>query len=354
MTECRILRAASGAALVLAVGLTGACGSGGTSRSSDTSRPPGSGTARLPATAPGTGFAAIPEVVRRVEPSVVTVLAGESLGSGIVYRPGVVVTNAHVVGEVRDVQLQLADGTRLGGRVQALDTVTDLAVIRPERQDLPPVPFAQDLPQVGELVIALGSPLGFENSASAGIVSGLGRVIPGSAGQNRALVDLIQTDASISPGNSGGALVDGQGRVVGVNEAYIPPSAGAVSLGFAIPAATVTDVVDELLAQGQARHPFLGVTTADLTPEIARALGLGVNQGVLVREVVASGPADSAGIRPGDVVTSMAGRRVAALEDFLSALRTLEPGQRVRVEYHRDGRSLAAEVTLGELDAPPR
>lgn len=161
---------------------------------------------------PGSDRIDFPALVEKVEPSVVTVFANSGLGSGVVYQGGgVVVTNAHVVGDTEQVELGLADGTRIGGRVVARDEVTDLAVIRAERKDLPPARFEASLPRVGEPVLAIGSPLGFENTVTAGIVSGLGREIPGAAGKNRALVDLVQTDAAISPGNSGGALVDAEG-----------------------------------------------------------------------------------------------------------------------------------------------
>lgn len=291
-----------------------------------------------------------PALVERVEPSVVTVFAGSGLGSGVAYQGGgVVVTNAHVVGDTEQVELGLADGTRIEGKVVARDEVTDLAVIRAARKDLPPARFEASLPRVGEPVLAIGSPLGFENTVTAGIVSGLGREIPGAADKNRALVDLVQTDAAISPGNSGGALVNAEGAVVGINEAYIPPQVGAVSLGFAIPAATVVDVVDELLENGRARHPFLGIAPDRVTPELADGLDLGVKEGVLVRDVVAKGPADAAGIRPGDVITAFGREEVRSVEEFLGALRDVEPGDEVKVELHRGDDRRTVTVTLGEL-----
>jgi S1-C subfamily serine protease len=170
------------------------------------------------------------EVVERVSPSVVTVLTDGGQGSGVVLRPDVVVTNAHVVGQQRKVSIVLADRTQSPVEVLGTDEVTDVAVVRTERGDLPVTELREDLPRPGERVLAIGRPLGFQNSVSAGIISGLHRDVPGSAAQTYSPVDLIQTDASISPGNSGGALLDTQGRVVGINEAYIPPAAGAVSI----------------------------------------------------------------------------------------------------------------------------
>lgn len=295
-------------------------------------------------------FARIPDIVERVEPSVVTIAAGDGLGSGVVYEPDVVITNAHVVGDVDRVTVTLANGVEIPGAVRATDTVTDLAVVDVER-DLSPVEFEEDLPRVGELVIAMGSPLGFENSVAAGIVSGLGREIPGSARQSRALVDLVQTDAAISPGNSGGALVNASGQVVGINEAYIPPQAGAVSLGFAIPAATVVDTVEELLADGTATHPFVGIAPGRLTPQLAEALGLEADSGVLVLEVVADGPAAAAGIQRGDVITEFQGAEVASVEEFLGQLRDVEPGDTVEVGLLRDGEPRTVSVEIGQLES---
>lgn len=293
----------------------------------------------------------IPEVVARVEPSVVTVLVGEGLGSGVVFRDGgLVLTNEHVVGGARTVQLALASGERVPATVVGTDSITDLAVLRAERTDLPPASFRTELPATGEIVLAMGTPLGFRNSVTLGVVSGVGREIPGSAGQSRALVDLIQTDAAISPGNSGGALVDTAGRVVGINDAYLPPQTGAVSIGFAIPAATAQDVAQDLLDDGQATHPFVGIQPGRLTPQIAERLGAPTDRGVLVLDVVEDGPAAAAGLRAGDIITTFHDEQTATVEQFLGALRAVEPGQVVDVTYLRGGDTAQTTVTLGEID----
>ena len=164
------------------------------------------------------------EVIARIEPTVVTIRTGQGSGSGVVYREdGVIVTNAHVVGSAQRVRVVFADRTEMDGRVTATDDVTDLAVVRVDRTDLPAIPIRLDLPRQGEIALAIGSPLGFENTVTQGIISGVGRDIPAAVIQGRPLVDLIQTDAPISPGNSGGALIDAQGRLVGINEAYLRP-----------------------------------------------------------------------------------------------------------------------------------
>lgn len=318
---------------------------------SEASPPPATPTTTAaPANAPnatpdvGAGFA---DLVERVSPSVVTVQRDGGAGSGVVLRPDVVVTNAHVVGESRDVTILFADGESSSGQVVGTDTVTDLAVVRTERQDLPVPEFRTDLPRAGELAVAIGSPLGFQNSVTAGIISGLHRDIPGSAAQTQSLVDLIQTDAPISPGNSGGALLDASGRVVGINEAYIPPAVGAVSLGFAIPAATVLDVTDQLLADGQATHPYLGISTGQVTAAIQRMLGVDAEQGALVVGVDPGAPAAAAGLRPGDVIVELGGEPVETVEDLLSELRQTQPGAEEKVVFVRGSDRQETTVTIG-------
>jgi len=298
------------------------------------------------------GFDRIPRVVREVEASVVAVLTESGEGSGVVWAAdGVVVTNHHVAGDARSIEVGFADGRRVPATLIATDPLTDLAVLRAERAGLPAATFAADLPEVGELAIAMGNPLGFENTVTAGIISGLHRSIPGSAPATQALVDLIQTDAAISPGNSGGALLNGDGEVIGINVAYLPPEARAVSIGFAIPAATVTDVVRQLLADGTVSHAFLGVVPAPLTPQVARQLGVTAESGVIVLETVADGPAASAGLTPGDVIVEIADEPIDSVEAFLAALRQHEPGERITVAVQRGDERMAFDVTLSDRPA---
>jgi S1-C subfamily serine protease len=314
-------------------------------------------SAPAPVTAPAANASAqaaaagnIPAVVRKVEPSVVTITHDQGTGSGVIWsKDGVVVTNAHVVGEARQVEVAFFDGRRADGRVRAADPDTDLAVVDVERSDLQPATFQKNLPTVGELAVAMGSPLGFQNTITAGIISGLHREIPGSAEQGiRSLVDLIQTDAAISPGNSGGALVNGQGEVVGINVAYIPPEQGAVAIGFAIPGATAVDVVGQLLRNGRATHSYLGIQPDQVTRDVAAELGLDQARGVVVLEVVQGGPAAQAGLEPGDVITRMDDAPIETVEDLFGELRQRKPGSQARLTLIRDGRSQEATVTLAD------
>jgi serine protease DegQ len=292
----------------------------------------------------------IPALVRKVEPSVVTISHDQGTGSGVIWsKDGVVVTNAHVVGNVQQVEVAFFDGRRADGRVRATDPDTDLAVVEVERSDLQPATFQKELPDIGELAVAMGSPLGFQNTVTAGIISGLHREIPGSAQQGiRSLVDLIQTDAAISPGNSGGALVNAEGQVVGINVAYIPPVAGAVAIGFAIPGATTVDVVGQLLRNGRATHSYLGITPGQVTQEIAAQLGLDEARGVLVRDVVEGSPAAEARLQPGDVIVGIDEARIETVEDLFGELRQRRPGTQARLTIIRDGQSQEVTVTLAD------
>jgi len=266
---------------------------------------------RAPAAVAPAARADIPAIVDAVSPSVVAVLVqgvrGQGQGSGVVWREdGTIVTNAHVVQGAGEVEVRLAGGEELPARVVAAAPAFDLAVLEVDRR-LPAVPFADALPEVGELAVAIGNPLGFEGTATAGIVSGLDRALP-TGGRTPALVGLLQTDASISPGNSGGALVDAEGRVIGINVAYVPPAARAVSIGFAIPAPVAVQVAEELLADGEVERPYLGVALGPLPPTAGRS----VEEGVLVAAVEPGGPAEAAGIERGDVVVRVGEREVRA------------------------------------------
>ena len=282
------------AAVLLAVSVS-AC-NGTDDPVTDTEQPDESDQAASDGESEPTIFTGIPALLDEVQPSVVAVVTDVGEGSGVIYDDdGSIVTNAHVVADAQAVSVTFADGSQADGQLVGIDPMVDLAVIRTTRDDLRAAGFSETTPVVGELAVAIGNPLGFENTVTAGIISGLERSIPGAG---TALVGLIQTDAAISPGNSGGALVGPSGEVVGINVAYIPPAGGAVAIGFAIPSAVVVDVADELLADGDVEHAFLGITPVALTPQLAEQYGIDADAGVLVVEVVPGGPRTSPGSGP--------------------------------------------------------
>jgi S1-C subfamily serine protease len=218
------------------------------------------------------------------------------VGSGVIYRSnGIILTNEHVVRGHRAVNIAFADGQREPGQVTAADPDTDLALVRVERNGLP-----------------------------------------------------AQTAAPISPGNSGGAVVDGQEKVIGISEAYIPPEAGAVAIGFAIPAATAVNVADQLLKTGRVEHAFIGIQPAQLTPQLAQELGIRETSGILVYGVTPGGPAEQAHIAPGDILVALAGKQLTSVEDMFTALRPKRPGEAVTLELVRGGKRQRVDVRLSD------
>lgn len=365
MNEARLGRAGRGRivaatlALLLAVALAG-CSGGGTSDGGAAAATGATGETR-PVAVAGTGgegagvFARIPTLVDEVAPSVVAVLVrlqgGFGEGSGVIWsRDGLVVTNNHVVEGAQEIDVAFASGERVAAKVVATDPLSDLAVLKVDRDGLPPAKFSSGLPDVGDLAVAIGNPLGFENSVTAGIISGLHRSIP-SGGQTPALVDLLQTDAAISPGNSGGALVNSRGEVVGINVAFIPPAERAVSIGFAIPSPTVIDTVKQLLETGEVKRAFLGIQPGPLTPQIVERFGLQVDQGVVVLAVVPGSSADEAGIEPGDVLVEAGGQPLATVEDLYEVLRREEPGEKLELTLVRGSERMTLDVTLEDRPA---
>jgi serine protease Do len=277
----------------------------------------------------------------------------EGIGSGVIYRPdGYIITNNHVVEGSRDVEVAFADGSTESGQVVGTDPTTDIAVVEVDRDDLPAASFAGTDPIVGQTAVAAGSPSGFESTVTSGIVSGTGREVPAEytgGRQESSLVDLIQTDAAISPGNSGGALANRDGRVIGINVAYLPPGeTGAENIGFAIPSSTASSVADQIIESGEATHPYLGVYLSDLTRETARRFGSPVDSGALVEEVEPGGPADNAGVRRGDVVTAAGREEIRSSGDLISALRSYQPGDAVDLTVLRNGEETTLQVNLAE------
>jgi len=264
---------------------------------------------------------AVVDAVATVGPAVVKVHvpAGRTgaggTGSALIFTPdGFVVTNAHVVGDAAAVELVLADGRTLPAAVLARDQATDLAVLRASGHDLPwrMLGDSRDL-RPGQVVIAIGSPYGFQHTVTAGVVSALGRSLRSTTG--RLIEPLIQTDAALNPGNSGGPLVSSRGAIVGINTAAI---LGVQGISFAIPVNTVRHVVSSLLREGRVRRSVLGLSGQDVTlpRRVARALGLENDRGVGVVHVVDGGAAAAAGARPRDVIVSFGDHAVAGIDDL--------------------------------------
>jgi len=308
----------------------------------------------------------VARVAAEVEPSVVQVnVSGvretpygaqeqEGLGSGVIYREdGYVVTNNHVVEGAAAVEIAFADGTTEEGEVVGTDPTTDLAVVQVNRDGLPAASFDDGRSLVvGQLAVAIGSPSGFQSTVTSGVLSAVGREFPAEltgGRQESSLVDLLQTDAPISPGNSGGALADRDGDVIGINVAYLPPQeTGAEGIGFAIPSYTVVSVADQLIESGEARHPYLGVSVSDLTPEVADRFGASAESGALIAEVEPGGPADAVGLESGDVVTALGSAEIRSSGDLLSALRRYGPGETVEMTVVRGDEESRLAVRLGE------
>jgi S1-C subfamily serine protease len=327
--------------------------------------PPSAPTAEEPAdTAFVDPFAGIPDLIDEVLPSTVSIEAvGSQMGqpvqgaaSGVIWSAdGLIVTNAHVVGPADELAVVLADGGRHDAEVVAVDERTDLAVLSIDATDLPAARFAEDLPRIGQLAVAIGNPLGFEDTATVGIVSGIDRSLPLVEG-GPVLVGLLQTDAAISSGNSGGALVDADGAVMGINVAAVggqaAPGGVAQNLGFAIPSTTVTSVTEELIEHGEVTHAYLGIQGVGITPHLAERFGQDLDRGVLVARAEPGSPAAEAGIQQGDVIVELDGERVDSLVDLLAELREAAPGDEVTVTLVRDGAEERIDVTLGELPEP--
>ncbi|UKA72886.1 trypsin-like peptidase domain-containing protein [Arthrobacter sp. FW306-06-A] len=317
---------------------------------------PAAPTSQSPSSGDSSGggdLSAVPAIVREVEPSVVTIQTSGGIGSGVVYRSdGTIVTDAHVVEDqqkapFKSISIHFADGSQAAATVVGVDNPTDVAVVKADRGNLPAAKFSTALPEVGQLAVVIGSPLGLEQTVTAGIVSALHRNMPPSEGSPQGLIDLIQTDAPISPGNSGGAVVNSNSEIIGLSEAYLPPSSGAVSIGFVTPAATVTDVADQILKSGVASHAVLGIVPTDISPEVASRFGLPRTSGALVIEVVQGGPAAKAGLQPGDIITQFDGQKIDSVTDLLAALRKKDPGQQSDVEFQRGKDTKTVKATLG-------
>lgn len=287
--------------------------------------------------------AIIIRVARAITPTVVSVSQQDGSGSGIIVRAdGVVLTNAHVVGDSRTVEVGLADGRTLTGQVAGRDPSIDVAVVRVQAQSLPAAPLGDsDKLEVGQSAIAIGNPLGLDRTVTSGVVSAVNRDPRGLS-----LDGLIQTDAAISPGNSGGPLVDSRGRVIGITTAVIA-GIGASGLGFAVPINLANDVVRQVLTTGHITRTYLGIGYADVEPEMARQFGLPVKQGVIIGRVEAGSPAARGGLRAPDIIVRGNDAAITGGGDLRRLLRSLSPGATVRFEVVRPAGRTTVSVQLG-------
>lgn len=301
----------------------------------------------------------VARVAEAVLPSVVRInratsdrFEGSGNGSGVVYRAdGMIITNNHVVEDPGGIEVVLADGDALPAEIVGQDAVNDLAVIRIDRDDLTPIPIGgHAAPRVGDLAIAVGSPFGLDATVTVGVISALGRGIhAGSEGGGGTiyLPEVLQTDAPINPGNSGGALVDRNGRLIGINSAILTSGQAAnAGVGFAIPVDTVVDVADELISAGRVRHPLLGVSGGPVTAQVAERLG--VDAGAWVHEVTPGTPAADAELLPDDVIVGVDDDRIRSMEELSIAIRDREVGDRVTVTFFRGGERRSVAVVLSE------
>jgi Do/DeqQ family serine protease len=275
-----------------------------------------------------------------------------SLGSGvIVSSTGYILTNYHVVEAADEIEVALHDGKKLLAKVVGNDPDTDLAVLRVNAENLPAITFgSSEALKVGDVVLAIGNPFGmFGHTVTAGIVSALGR---SGLGINT-FENFIQTDAAINPGNSGGALVDVGGNLVGINNAIYTRTGVSMGIGFAIPVSTAKMVLEQIVKNGAVTRGWIGVGVQELTPAAAESFKLQSTRGALIAEVERGGPADKAGVKPGDVLVEVEGRPVADPTSMLNLIAALSPGNSARMKLKRAGKDVDATVRVGTRPKPP-
>jgi S1-C subfamily serine protease len=285
-------------------------------------------------------------------------------GSGfLIDNDGHVLTNAHVVQGAQKVSVQLGDGASQDAQVLGTDPSSDIALLKVDNTNgVQPLPLGDSTKvQVGDPVVAIGNPFGLDRTVTSGIVSALQRQIQAPNGFS--ISDVIQTDAAINPGNSGGPLIDGAGQVIGINSQIESQSGGNEGVGFAVPIKTAADVVSQLESGGTVHRAYLGISGGDITPDIAHALNLPVQQGVLIERVLSGGPADDAGIKGatgqatiagqtfpvgGDIITKVDGKPVSGMDDVIAAVNQHDPGDSITLTIYSGGSQHDVTVKLGD------
>mgnify|MGYP000874323754 FL=1 len=273
-----------------------------------------------------------------------------SLGSGvIVSHEGYVLTNNHVVEGADEIEVVLTDGRKAPAKIGGLDPETDLAVIKINLDKLPVIVLGQsELARVGDVVLAIGNPFGVGQTVTMGIISALGR----NNLHINSFENFIQTDAAINFGNSGGALVDTRGNLIGINTAIYSQSGGSVGIGFAIPVSTAKTVMEAIIKDGHVVRGWIGVETQDITPELAQSFNLQRTSGAIIAGVVRNGPADKAGIVPGDILLTVQGKPVGDTTEMLNLIAQLPPGGKAKMTVLRKNREAALDVMVGKRPIP--
>ena len=272
----------------------------------------------------------------------------QSAGSGVIFdaKSGYIVTNAHVVDNATEITVTLQDGRDLAATVVGSDVPSDVAVLKVPAEGLIQIALGDSTHlEVGDFVVAIGNPFGLQHTVTSGIVSGLGRSGINPDGYE----DFIQTDASINPGNSGGALVNLRGELVGINSAILSRSGGNIGIGFAIPVNMARSIMDQLLKYGSVKRGLLGVNIYSLTPDMAKSLNIPNTQGVLVSQVSESSAAEKAGIKAGDVITSINGQTIKSNSELRNAVGLSRVGEKLDVALIRDRKPLHLTAVITEL-----
>ena len=275
-----------------------------------------------------------------------------SLGSGvIVSSKGYILTNHHLIEAADEIEVALADGKKLRARIVGSDPDTDLAVLQVEGGSLPAITFGEaDALRVGDVVLAIGNPFRVGQTVTMGIVSALGR----SQLNITTFENFIQTDAAINPGNSGGALIDTAGNLVGINTAIYSRSGGSMGIGFAIPASSARNVMEQIIQTGSVVRGWIGVEAQEITPEIAESFRLSSTNGVLIAGVLKGGPAERAGLKPGDILVAIEGSPVKDPNSMLNLVAALVPGKPVAIQLRRESKNLEIQVTVGKRPTQQR
>jgi Do/DeqQ family serine protease len=272
------------------------------------------------------------------------------LGSGVIAsQDGYILTNNHVVEGVDSVKVELPDNRTFTAKVIGTDPATDLAVVKIDAKNLPTLVFGDsDAVKVGDIALAIGNPLGVGETVTSGIISAKGRQTPDG---NEGYQDFLQTDAAINHGNSGGALVNAGGELIGINSQILSPSDGNIGLGFAIPSNMAKRVMDQLISGGTVRRAKLGISVQRITPDLATSLGLASTRGALVSGVDEGSPAARAGMKQGDVITQFNGKAVTDNNQLRNSVAAMTPGSTVSMQVLRHGRTENLTATVGELEA---